>query len=241
MIIGKIAGNYNSKHTNALTSAAQRNAMSTIQLPMGATRWHDLGKGMLQAVDAGGHLMGRPVVAPVADAITPTAGMKAASTIEGGSKYLGNLGSSILPYLVQGVGRTIEGAGKTAGAGAEAVGRTGGAVAQALGNIPSHMSMASDQQKALYGKTPMDMVGGITSDVGKAAGVGLSSVGRAANVGLSSAGEALGGTIEDIGSFMRMQQLFKTIVGNPALKGASADLAGRALTWSRGSGGGFRR
>lgn len=104
--------------------------------------------------------------------------------------FLGNAGIMALPFIFDALGKTTQ-----------AAGAAGGAVAQAIGNAPAHFAASMDSQavKDWYGGTPLDAVGGIMSDVGTAAGVGV-----------SGAANAIGSTVSDAANAARLARLLRT-------------------------------
>jgi hypothetical protein len=156
-------------------------------------------------------------------------GLRAAGKVSGIAHAVGLAGSLALPYIMQGIGNTVNAAGKTAGAVAEAGGRTAGALGEALGSIPSALSTTSELQRYQYGKSPMDLVGGVTGNLGKALNVGLSSVGQAGNTAASSVGQAVGGTVSNLGSTLQLYNMIQRLSSDPSLVGGRANMVAHLL------------
>jgi hypothetical protein len=139
----------------------------------------------------------------------------------GAGKLAGGVGSAayvLLPLLLNMLGRSTQAAGATAGA-----------AAQAAGNIPKHIAgLTSNQQRELYGGTIFDVLGGISSDAGAAAGVGL-----------TGAGDAVGGALQDASKMLQVKQVADRTVGlvnnigkniqNSGLSPSAMQLAGQTL------------
>jgi hypothetical protein len=121
-----------------------------------------------------------------------TTGQKVGGAVKGGLNFLGNAGFAILPQVLGAGGRLANAAGQTAGA-----------LAQAAGNVPAHLASTVPQSKVdRYGGTPMQALGGISSDLG-----------TAANVGATAAGEAVGGTLNDMANAIKLYNLQRMLMG----------------------------
>lgn len=99
-----------------------------------------------------------------------------------GLNAVGTAGTYIAPFALLGSGRLLQGAGTAAGG-----------LLAAGSNLPSVLSQTPDAKQQLYGTTPLDQLGQITSGLGQAAGVGLSAI----------AGGA-GSTVSDLGNSLRL-------------------------------------
>jgi hypothetical protein len=144
---------------------------------------------------------------------------------------IGNATMMVLPYVLSLLGNTTKAAGDTAGAVAKAGGQASGALVQALGNLPGALAGNTATQRELYGELPLETFGKMTSELGKAAGVGLGAAGEAAGVAGSSVGNALGGTLNEIGGMLKLQHLMNTLSTDPTMQGSKANLMSRLLTW----------
>jgi hypothetical protein len=227
MIMNRISTGYVQSRMQNLTQQAIQNTPVTGRVGS----WYNNGT-MLQGLNKSGNLM--PKTFHPLPTVTPPAGVRAANVVSQLTGGIGRAASGMAPFALDIVGKGIQGAGATAGAALEGAGRTAGAVAQAVGNIPSHMNTSiSDAQRQLYGGTPFDAVGGIMSDVGKAAGVGLTQAGKVGGVAAESLGNMIGGPISDAAALWRMQNIMQNIAANPGLRGGAGLVAARALSAAR--------
>jgi hypothetical protein len=226
MIMHNISTRYANKQMQQLT----QNAIANTPVTNKVGSWLNQGN-VLQGVNKAGNIMPK-TFRPLPNVTVPT-NVKVAQGISNVTGGIGRAAGGLAPFLLDTLGRGVEGVGNVAGAAAEAAGRTAGAGAEALLNIPSHMSPISDAQRQLYGNTPIDAVGGIMSDVGKAAGVGLTQVGKVGGAVGQAAGSMIGGPIRDAAALLRMQQIMQSVAANPGLRGGAGLVAARALSAAR--------
>jgi len=119
---------------------------------------------------------------------------------------VGSAVASVLPFVVSSglnlAGRATQGASVAAGG-----------LVQAAGNAPAHLLSAfapSAKQAELYGGDILQGIGGISSDLGTAAGAGVSAIGNAA-----------GQSLNDIANMVKMLGMQKLILANLGKAGAA--------------------
>jgi hypothetical protein len=173
------------------------------------------------------HIMGQIANGTIGNLI-PGAGNSGGGGGTPPPKKRGIIGS-VAPYLGQALGGIIQTAGNTAATGAAGAGATLGAFSEAGGNALSHIVPESKTQLELYGNTPMNALAGITSDLGKAAGVGFNAAGQTVGTGLKGVGDTIGGTIIDAANAVKLRQMFEDIA-TTQLAPSQAQLAGRVVS-----------